>query len=239
MKRRGVMPSESPLSGGRIYLLIDKVGGKVYVGQTTQSLKRRWTGHFSEAKRARSPKPLYQAMRKHGQEAFTIQELEWVPGDAKDLSLAEARWVTHYNSANPDYGYNLTQGGGQAFTLEARQHMSEARRKTWANPDSKKKQLDSLRETFSDPAVKAEHATAVRRIFDDPQVRKQRIATLLASTSTPEAKAHKSASMKARWSDEAYRTKVVETCKAGWAKRKLRLASQPLNIPTPISETSQ
>ena len=60
---------------GRIYIIRNKVNDKVYVGQTTVSLKLRFQNHLSAARRGLDY-VIGKAIRKYGEENFYIELLE-------------------------------------------------------------------------------------------------------------------------------------------------------------------
>lgn len=58
-------------------------------------------------------RPLYASIRKHGEDNFQFEILEECVDElANDR---EAHWVAHFDSFNPEKGYNLTSGGRQHF----------------------------------------------------------------------------------------------------------------------------
>jgi group I intron endonuclease len=114
---------------GLIYLITNTVNGKVYVGQTNRSLKKRWQAHCKAAQ-AGEPWALARAIRKYGKEAFTIAVLE--AAAVEDLGAAEIKWIEHYESfTDRSKGYNLTAGGeggirGYKHSEESKRLMAEA-----------------------------------------------------------------------------------------------------------------
>ena len=82
--------------------------GKIYIGQTCQSIKRRAGGNgigYIET-------PLfYKAIQKYGYDNFTVEII------ADCLTLQEANWleiylIAYYHSYERKHGYNLSLGGG-------------------------------------------------------------------------------------------------------------------------------
>jgi group I intron endonuclease len=59
---------------GIIYLIRNRINGKGYVGQTIQTMRKRWSLHKSEAKRG-TDFAICRAIRKHGVANFSIEEL--------------------------------------------------------------------------------------------------------------------------------------------------------------------
>lgn len=93
---------------GKIYLIFNDVNDKVYVGQTIQSLNKRFNGHCCYSKTDRSVNMyIKRAIHKYGRDKFHIKLIEECP--IKELSKREKYWINYYDSYNN--GYNLTLGG--------------------------------------------------------------------------------------------------------------------------------
>lgn len=99
-----------------IYLCINKINQKKYIGITSRTLKKRFINHFSEAYNKNSNKyntPFKQAIRKYGKENFDIKILEQV-NTLEEANMKEIYYIKFYNSycyqKNSD-GYNATLGG--------------------------------------------------------------------------------------------------------------------------------
>lgn len=90
---------------GTIYLIINKVNGYKYVGQTTQTVNNRWKQHIDESKRM-SPDSLHRAMRKYGNHNFMIREIEEC--DVSKLDEREQYFIKEYNTFESTEGYNNT-----------------------------------------------------------------------------------------------------------------------------------
>lgn len=89
-----------------IYLLTNNVNGKKYVG-VTHDFKGRMRGH----KGCYSDSYLSRAITKHGWTNFS-KEIIFQSLD-KDFAYKEAEslFIHEYNSKDPKFGYNLTDGG--------------------------------------------------------------------------------------------------------------------------------
>lgn len=93
-----------------IYKIINRVNGKIYIGQTVQKLEERIRKHFSRAKTEIQYKyPLVNAIRKYGENNFDYETIEIVDALEK-LNEREVYWIRYYNSISPN-GYNATEGG--------------------------------------------------------------------------------------------------------------------------------
>lgn len=96
---------------GKIYLITNDVNSKVYVGQTIQTLKKRFNGHCCYSKSDRSSNMyIKRAIHKYGRDKFHITLIEECPIDL--LNEREKYWISFYNSYNK--GYNLTKGGQES-----------------------------------------------------------------------------------------------------------------------------
>ncbi len=87
---------------GFIYIVENKVNGKKYVGQTTRTVKIRWTEHTCSKNRL-----LSKAIKENGKEMFTFIKIE----ECEDalLDKKEKEYIQTYTSLHP-YGYNIDEG---------------------------------------------------------------------------------------------------------------------------------
>jgi len=91
------------MSQGTIYMIINKVTGCKYIGQTTESTNKKWKEHIDQSKRM-SNKPLHKAMRKHGNHNFLIKVL--CECNITELDEKEKFYIKEYNTLDSDKGYN-------------------------------------------------------------------------------------------------------------------------------------
>lgn len=91
---------------GIIYRATCTVNGKVYVGQTANTLEHRAKQHFGSA-RYGSPYKFHKAIRKYGEDAFVFDVIEVVRDS--ELNEREMYWIKYYDSY--ESGYNSTLGG--------------------------------------------------------------------------------------------------------------------------------
>lgn len=89
-----------------IYKITNDINGKIYIGKTNYSLKRRFQQHCNDATKNRCQhRPLYRAMNKYGKEHFHIELLE----ETDNPETREIFWISQYNAYHN--GYNATYGG--------------------------------------------------------------------------------------------------------------------------------
>lgn len=93
---------------GKIYLISNEINHKLYVGQTVQSLNKRFNGHCCYSKTDKSVNMyIKRAIHKYGKDKFHIELLEECPVEL--MNEREKYWIKFYDSYNN--GYNLTLGG--------------------------------------------------------------------------------------------------------------------------------
>ena len=97
---------------GIIYLIINEINGKCYIGKTID-FKRRMRDHRSAKSKTSL---LHKSIRKYGWKNFTVIKLhEDVPMD--DIEWLEKHCILIWNTMNPE-GYNLRFGGNRGLPSE-------------------------------------------------------------------------------------------------------------------------
>lgn len=93
---------------GLIYIITNLINNKVYIGQTIQTLEKRWQGHCRKACfKNEADMQIKKAIYKYGKENFSIREIERC--DVEKLDEREIYYIGLYDSYNK--GYNSTKGG--------------------------------------------------------------------------------------------------------------------------------
>lgn len=115
-----------------IYKVLNKINGKVYIGQTTQNLKTRWSQHKYNSKNGNCK--INRAIRKYGIENFEIQEID--NGNCiEELNKKEEFYIKKYDSVN--YGYNIRSGGKNSIrSQETKNKISQSRIGKYKGKDS-------------------------------------------------------------------------------------------------------
>lgn len=108
-----------------VYLHLNTLNGKGYVGITCRGVRNRLYSHESEARHG-SNRPFARAIRKYGLAAFETRVL--AQGLTRDeANEAERYYIAKYKTFGPG-GYNSTLGGdgtpGHKLTLERRRQIS-------------------------------------------------------------------------------------------------------------------
>ena len=104
---------------GYIYLITNLINGKKYVGQTLITVDQRWKKHCSVARTQPGVSGIDGAIRKYGEENFSVDTIKECPVD--ELDKWEIYYIKHYNTFqgdNADIGYNITLGGQGGYLYE-------------------------------------------------------------------------------------------------------------------------
>ena len=161
---------------GYIYEITNRINNKVYIGQTVQTVARRWQQHRYNALAGKSGMAIHRAMKKHGLENFYIEEI--CTADSKEeLDALEIKYIAELNCIGSE-GYNIKFGGANGkHSEESKQKMVEsatkrfedavelekfckAQQKRWTNPDAREKAREKAIEQFSNPEARKKMSEA-------------------------------------------------------------------------------
>jgi group I intron endonuclease len=115
-----------------VYLVTNKINGKMYVGQHAGSdLRAYWDRNVWLAETGyQGKRALYRAIRKYGSDGFEVKTLVIV-GTKQEMDYYEIALIKVWDTTNPEKGYNITHGGdgslGVKMSEETRAKMSKAR----------------------------------------------------------------------------------------------------------------
>lgn len=114
---------------GVIYLVVNKVNDKVYVGQTIRTFKDRYNGDIFNNTHNEH---LKRAFNKYGVDAFYIVD-EYDSADSKEaLDELEKYYIGMLGTMDSKKGYNKTDGGGgctgYTHNIESRRKIGEAKK---------------------------------------------------------------------------------------------------------------
>jgi predicted GIY-YIG superfamily endonuclease len=90
-----------------IYKISNVINNKIYIGKTSQNIKKRFKEHCRDSKRFPN-RPLYADMIKYGYSMFKVEEIENC--ESEELAIKREKfWIEYYQSFYN--GYNSTFGG--------------------------------------------------------------------------------------------------------------------------------
>lgn len=172
--------------------------GKVYIGMTGQSAKKRWRNGEGYKTQPR----FYRAIEKYGWQNIQ-HEIVYMCDTAEDAFAKEKELISIHDSTNPSNGYNNSVGGdggslgaildetaranisrghiGLRHSEETRQKLSKMRQGE-LNPnygkhmseEAKEKQRISAKRTYSTDEYKKRASEIQKEISSRPEVRKKR-----------------------------------------------------------------
>jgi len=92
-----------------IYKITNSINSKVYIGQTIETLEKRWRRHTWNSTIKRNAMAITNAIIKYGKENFIIEQIDTAIS-IEELNEKEVLYIKEYNSISPN-GYNLKDGG--------------------------------------------------------------------------------------------------------------------------------
>lgn len=154
-----------------IYKFKNKINNKIYIGQTTNSVRTRVMEHMTSSRPwTKARKGYFQrALHKYGFENFEFTILEQCQ-NSEDLDIREVYWIGYYKSDDKVYGYNMTPGGGGNKNKEFLQE--NIKRLTVVNIGSKKSQKTKeliskkAKERMKDPKYKNQLVDRLPQIWE-------------------------------------------------------------------------
>lgn len=96
-----------------IYLISNKINGKLYIGQTIQKIEVRFKRHLRDAINLDRSYAIHLAIRKYGTHNFAVSVLD-ICSSIEEANDKEKYFINHFNSLSPN-GYNLRAGGNNSL----------------------------------------------------------------------------------------------------------------------------
>jgi len=114
-----------------IYKIVNKINGKIYIGQTRSSVAKRFNQHCE----SRNKTVIGMAIKKHGRVNFSISALLCNIKTQEEINIKEIEYISEYNSIAP-IGYNVANGGNHSkLSDESKRKISlklKGRKVTWS-----------------------------------------------------------------------------------------------------------
>lgn len=128
---------------GYIYKITNLINNKIYIGQTTESINKRWIRH---CQRNSNCTYLGRAIQKYGKENFSIEEIDNAI-DFQELNSKEEQWIKYFKTLDINYGYNIRSGGANPkHSEETKKKIGDSNRgKTLPKLSDDRKKAISLR----------------------------------------------------------------------------------------------
>ncbi len=214
-----------------VYIILNLVNDKVYIGSAARSFQHRWKGHRVDLRRGKHHnKHLQAAWNEYGEENFIFRILEIC--DKEDCIEREQYWLDGFDACNREKGYNRTPTAGSPLgikhTDESKKIFSERNNKLFSNPEYREKHKkavsESNRRKAKDPVWLANNKARVQKAVKTEKWKTNQKAGCKIRNSNPEyRKKHKEA-IQLNAKDPEYRDKLHRA----WAKRKAKQREQML-----------
>jgi len=191
--------------------------GRRYVGQTKKTWKQRWNQHVYTALNEKSGWSHFaNAIRKYGKDAFSHEVLD-VCSDLESANIAEKKWIAHFDTRNPEKGFNIKSGGD---------HRPHPVINPWDRPGFRENHPSTISACFT-PTARAAQLASMR----SPESKAKRSAKTKASLASPETRAKRAALL----ADPAYTQKISNTLKKSLStpEAKARLSKASRESATP------
>lgn len=99
-----------------IYKITNLVNSKIYIGQTINSIEKRWARHTWATTKKRNAMAITSSIIKYGEDNFIIEQID-TANSIDELNEKEIYYIELYNSLSPN-GYNISPGGGNRIMSE-------------------------------------------------------------------------------------------------------------------------
>lgn len=175
--------------------------GRRYVGLTKRTMMWRWNRHVYAANgKVRGWSHFANAIRKYGKDAFSHEVLE-ICDTLDEANLAEQKWVDHFDTRNPERGFNLAPGGS---------HAPHPIKNPWDRPGYREKHANNIAvcltpearakmvATHRSPEFQAKRSAISKQFQADPEYRVRMSVSSQTALAKPEVKAVLSAASRAK-----------------------------------------
>lgn len=216
---------------GYIYKIICLTTGKLYIGQTLRTIEKRWKRHIRDAKKGSEHK-FHRAIRKYGEENFTVEELLAVSAPTKkelkaQLDSLEIEYISRFNTR--EKGYNSTDGGegtaGRVCSEESRERYRQANMGE-RNPSFGKACSEETKEKVrkanlgrQSPMKGRKHSKETRKKMSDSHKGERNY--FFGKSLSAEHKAKMSESHKGEKFSEERKKKISDSVKRMWEQKSL------------------
>ena len=185
------LPSDDIVKQRGIYVIVNTVSHKVYVGKTAKSFKYRYDVHLYELyHNCHINKHLQNAFKKYGTDAFIFCIYEVAPYEIskkkkkrydefkKWISNKEIETIKHFRSILPQNAvYNQNDGGegGVNPTPELSQKLHDKNVASWKRTSTRKKRIDGIKKTCKINSESGKLSKVQEECWKNPETRENRI----------------------------------------------------------------
>ena len=149
-----------------VYKITNIINGKVYIGQTTRSLRQRWLEHCRSNNKCSA---IRNAIDKYGKNSFTLEIVD-TANCLEELNKKESKYIKQLNCIRPN-GYNLREEGqNKSPSLEARENMSQGQLRRMSNPEELRKNAIRAKKQWENKNYKNKMIEKIRKRSKDPKI---------------------------------------------------------------------
>ena len=209
---------------GCVYVWTNKVNGKQYVGMSMRPIERQ-RDHIASIRSGKGGYAFHRAVRKHGLDAFTYEEV-FLSEDRAELAAREIEEIARRGTfKDRTKGYNLTPGGEGAteLTPECEARRVAGLRTAFACPETKMKRSAASIASMARPEVKAKQSASLKLTLARPEVKAMKSASMKSAAARPGYSAKQSVGVAVSWTRLGEREKRSARIKATWAARTSNL----------------
>ena len=169
----------------KIYLIMNRINFKKYVGLTSRKVARRFYEHSINRKSTIGP-----AIQKYGSDNFLIVVLE-VCETLEKANEREKFWIAFHDCIAPN-GYNRTDGGNtHSFSEEALHNMSKGQKRRYSNPAEHEKSSKAQKRRAQTPEGRAELLAASAKAKELAEIKRRERESQLSPKNTKKSEAAK------------------------------------------------
>lgn len=193
---------------GVIYLITNKINGKMYVGQTKQALASRLKGH----KNSNGTSRITYAIKKYGVENFDIVQIDSAISLA-ELNAKEIAHIARLNTLDTKVGYNVSIGGGVVVVDRDAVERAAAKLRGRKVPPE---QVEKMAATKRGRERSAKELAVLQKMIDGNKGRRhsdesrKRMSIIAIGKKMPPCTAE-------------HRAKLSKAAKEDWARRKAKI----------------
>ena len=217
---------------GTIYLYVNIINFKKYIGQTTLKKFNGFRCYFKK----RSLELTYgynyhshfiKSLQKYGIENFKGIIIDYVDFENKEkwilkqeLTFKEGLWIHFFNSLNRNFGYNLMIPGiGGQHSDETKERMSKIIEERWKNPEYQEKMAKATKKRFEDPNERKKISDGIKKAYNDnPKLRKRSSEISKKRYEDPIKRKEMSIAVKKTYENIKIRKKVGNAVKKAYIK---------------------
>lgn len=216
-----------------VYVIVNTVNGKKYVGSASTSFAKRWRNHKHDLERGQHHSSyLQRSWDKYGEQAFVFKAIAITSPD--EAVAVEQKFI---DELRPEYngapiagslrGYKHSEKARANMAAGLRAHFNEPgvrekhsarQRKLWARPEYKAIKVEAQNR----PETRAKKSATVLKTWQDPEIAARRVAAMKVAQDNDETRARKSRAMKDRWADPLKRAKMMESALINAADPEIR-----------------